>query len=651
MFIIMLFFSFICLISNGLQTIDSYSDDACFNVIVESNINRIDCKGSGCEKMWIGGAHYVSNKNAPKWKKSLIRSSNSSINTSKNENEYNLVVDGTFHKKTSILIECRENHRCKINNGFEIELSNLKCDGQCIIENGILPKIIRFPLNENCGSWIHESFIFALPFCLIQTIVAFYWLYLHKIIDYCYILFFISGQAHKNFKIPVFYDYSLEKVLQFQFDESKRKTKFHKNQHTIVDSPLKNYNDKIAYELVNQQILIGYDALVKKYSQNCNDSNVDNILKYSLPNYISQIIIEYCGNENEISFFYAKHCLYPKYKSKYIQFVKYFTIYQMIVCVLLIMSVAILFNEYFIWYSSVKNSIKNGSRINSKNQNIIAIESRDWHFYQSLAAMFATNFLFHKTFVVLSSFVFLWSGSSAKLFEKEIEEKINSNANDDETLMLKLSKEKESNGTQPTSIRSIKVLFRHILGIRVKFGDDISSQLKLFHVGRWVSRYEISLQVYVTVLVCILVPVFLIAGFFACLMPLLLSILLVGSLIMLQKMLNNPKWQVSNVLDNIYIDIMDCYKYKTFTKDKLKSTFYILSIVMILFGIQILFYAIYRLSIFGSISLYRGNSWVSVFAGDRTDWGNVYCKNDSWILFPKRVNFGTFVLWLARWIT
>ena len=52
--------------------LDGYSHDACYNVTVESNVNTIECKNGkkGCEKMWIGGAHYVSNKHKPKWKNS-----------------------------------------------------------------------------------------------------------------------------------------------------------------------------------------------------------------------------------------------------------------------------------------------------------------------------------------------------------------------------------------------------------------------------------------------------------------------------------------------------------------------------------------------------------------------------------------------------
>ena len=56
------------------------------------------------------------------------------------------------------------------------------------------------------------------------------------------------------------------------------------------------------------------------------------------------------------------------------------------------------------------------------------------------------------------------------------------------------------------------------------------------------------------------------------------------------------------------------------------------------------------MSVFASGALLRDAEWIKVFWGEYTDWGNNYCTNKNFLLFPNDLDLGTFILWIARWI-
>ena len=687
------------------------------------------CTYKACKRMWIGGTYSVVNNLKPKWKESVIISSdyNYNENSQDDEYEYNFVIDGTFSKGTSVVIECKNNHTCLIKNGFEITTDNLRCYGECIIKKSLLPKIVPFALSENCSSWYYESFIFALPFCMFQTLIALYWLQIHKIIDYCYTVFFIrqESKAYGYYDtIPKLSEYSLENVLKYTFDDqtekteeveqadtTKEKEKENESKDELADGKKENSDaetDETEYEMVPTPLKQYLDAKGDEFFK-----NVFNFSRLNIPQDVAEIIFLYMGINN-INCFYAKYYLYPKYRRKYMQFVNYFILYHMIIIVLFYFSIIVIFAEYFTWRDNVRNSIENGFKINDNGNNIIAVETRDWHFYQSFAAMLCSNFGFIKISSLFLTCSLLNKPGGIENFERTIQGKIDEDirshdhvaddvkfeeksmdggAKDLNQTKVKsrsnsVSKDKECNvnnieendsdliqivndDTIMSSMETkrieklypIRVYFSQIIALQMNFGPNLIKNIntqgsikqddlkliKFVKMGNnfWLmpgSNKLLSISYYTIgmwylIVGGMVVPVFVIPGLWACILPLMIFGLYCLVVQVFCNMLINPKWQVSDIFDKMFI------KWYSF-----ENILFVLFVVIMLFSCQLLVYGIYRLATFGAISLYRGNLWVSIWNGDTTDWSNKFCTNENWIVFPQKLNFGTFILWITRWI-
>ena len=695
---------------SAASTIYCEASKACNNIIVRDYVVTLYCTNeANCNGAWFGGVYQLYNEDPdyyyedydPIWRDGYIRSTDYPyywLSGTTEDTIYGLHVKKGFDVETTVLIECQHNHTCFVENGRNIGLDNLLCYGECIIRNSDrLPQKVQFPLNNNCGSWIHESIVFLLPFCIVHAMVVFYWVYLTKILDFCYQVGKATNDSpSKPFE---FQEYTLAKIMEYDYTDSYKKL-----QSRLRNDYLMERNSK-KETMIPATLLNGY---LEKQAEKCVKETIEDIISnvygYYIPSHIIREIFAFYGTQNEISFFYCYNKLYPKYHKRYIHFWYYFIVYQYIAMLLSFFAHIIIWIEYWTWYATVDESAKHGYRYSGKGKNITAMYGTDWHFYQSFAALYVTNYLFFKFAVLIPFHLFFDNRTSLtnkinkrykeeqnKKFDAELKEKnpdmeIELHALNDESRLLnsesrkrkaqiKQKKSKTNDLSQDDIQPPVVIHFSRVLGLYMKYGDldydfkkyqayrlkkhpnesrRVSECCHCLHIifeyfGSAFTRVEIIGVAYLLFIFGVFIPI-TIPGIFVTLVPGLILIFYFCCVCWLRTRARSVKFHLSDILDRIYIawddnSVGGC----KLMLNRLNVMRYVLTLALCLFVVQILFYVALRMGTFSVISVYRGNLWVDSF-GEYADWGNNYCTNDNWILYPKHENWGTILLWISHFI-